>query len=286
MEHWTKSVMDSKTKEFSKKVKLVCSKTNRMNLQPKQVIEDVINHCCFILINKEFITDTFPRTLFQFSKDMIPNIKHYKEEPTAHTIIKELCTDYIALMMHSEPFTDVLGMLYDEHLGQVLGQFLTPPDVADVLAAITYGLNPITDDFNLTDPCGCGAGSLLLGSLRYIYNTHGKEGISKTHVMAVDLDVNMVRMATVQIVLNSILHNTPLASFKISRGNAISQYTAINNNELVAFWWMPNTPLEMYAEATGNVEIKKVIELLQVFNEVTSEIKNGFEEQQIEKEAA
>lgn len=261
-------------KEFSKKIKLLCNSANRMNMNPKQAIEDIVGHVCLLLMNKQFIEVAFPRSLYQYSSSFVPRLQHYKDEPKAYEILKELCEDFIALIKHSEPFSDTVGMLYDEHLGQALGQFLTPPDVADVLAAIAL----VGADFNqvrhITDPCGCGAGSLLLATLRCIYNTHGKEALSMVHLDAVDLDINMVRMATVQIVMHSILHQIPLGSLKIHHANTISQYQEILTNQAVGFWWIPNAPLDMYMNIIGNQEVDTALKMLETFTTITEKIKD------------
>lgn len=266
--------LSERRKEFSKKIKLICNSTNRMNLSPKQAIEDVIGHVCLLLMNKQFITGVFPRTLYQYSSSFVPRLKHYKEEPEAHEIMKELCQDFIALIKCSEPFSDTVGMLYDEYLGQVLGQFLTPPDVAYTLAAISLVGADFSQERSIADPCGCGAGSLLLGTLRCIYETHGKEAVANVHIEAVDLDINMVRMTTVQIVMHSILHQIPLASFKVHHANTISEYQEILTNQKVGFWWIPNSPMEMYMNIIGNEEMDKALKILEVFSEVTAKIKN------------
>ncbi|WP_374553335.1 N-6 DNA methylase [Aquitalea pelogenes] len=266
---------EKRSKDFSKKVKSACNAFQRRNIGPKQVIEDIINYCCILLADKDFITKAFPRTLYQFSSSFgAISFSHYKDEPRAHEIVQELVQDFITLIKESEPFTDTLGMLYDEYLGQTLGQFLTPPDVAYVLAAINLQGEDFSQERGISDCCGCGAGSLLLGSLRYIHETHGKEAIAKVHVSAVDLDINMVRMTAVQIVLHSILHQAPLASFRVSYGNAITDYTAINNHEKIGYWWIPKAPLDMYADIVGNRELDEVITLLKEFSEVTEKIKN------------
>lgn len=267
---------EKRTKDFSKKIKDACSAFQRRNIGPKQVMEDIINYCCLLLLDKEFITKAFPRTLYEFSNSFgSMSFKHYQDEPRAHAIVQELVKDFITLIKESEPFTDTLGMLYDEHLGKVLGQFLTPPKVAYCLAAFNLHGEDWSKERGIADPTGCGAGSLLLGSLRYIYETHGKEAIAKVHMSAVDLDINMVRMTAAQIILHSIIHQIPLASFKVSHGNAITDYTAINNNQKVAFWWIPKAPLDMYADIIGNKELDEVIALLKDFNTTTEQEKEA-----------
>ncbi|WP_423197992.1 hypothetical protein DFLDMN_001630 [Cupriavidus sp. H19C3] len=265
---------EKRSKEFSKKIKDACSAFQRRNIQPKQVMEDIINYCCLLLIDKDFINQAFPRTLYQFSSSFgSMSFKHYQDEPKAHAIVCELVKDFITAIKESEPFTDVLGMLYDEHLGKVLGQFLTPPKVAYTLAAMNLHGDDFSEERSIADPTGCGAGSLLLGALRYINETKGKEAIGKVQMLAVDLDINMVRMTAVQIIMHSILHQIPLASLNVSHGNAITDYTAINNNQKVAYWWIPNAPLDMYAEIVGNRELDETLRILQTINEVSQQTK-------------
>lgn len=221
--------MKDKTKNFSKLVEEICQVSNQC-LTKKQVLDDLIQLSCNLLTEDAFFSKAFPCALFRQTEVIRKEMSQYKKDPKAWALMSGLVLEYLRLIKESEPFEDVLGSLYDEHLGQVLGQFLTPRDVCDVVSAIALSgskAEAFSKPFRIGDPTGCGAGSMLLSYLREVYKKHGKEAMRNVEILAVDLDPRMVRMTTAQIGLSAAIHRIPLRIYRGFAKNVLSQYEEI-----------------------------------------------------------
>jgi len=225
--------MKNNTKNFSKLVKEI-GQVSAQCLTPKQVIDDLIQLSCNLLTEDEFLAKAFPRAFFRQSAVIRQEMHQYKNDPKAWALMSELVFEYMKLIKESEPFEDVLGSLYGEHLGQVLGQFLTPRNVCNVVSIIAMG-DSKPEDFSkivrIGDPTGCGAGSMILAQLRVILGKHGKVALKNCEVLAVDLDPRMIRMTTSQICLSAAIHRIPLRMFQAFAKNVLSQYDEINHGK-------------------------------------------------------
>lgn len=142
--------------------------------------------------------------------------------------LKEIVTAYLELVAASEPFDDVLGGLYDSYLGEDLGQFFTPKDVAQLIGQLS-GSMALSEEsvasrtpHRINDFC-CGGGSLGLGYIYQVYKKHGKEGVALLDVHAQDICPHMCRLATLQIMASSLIHGIPLHGLTVQCGNALSQ---------------------------------------------------------------
>lgn len=230
----------------------VCNASTGKNLKPQQVIEDLIQLSCNLITESVFITKVFRNTLFAYSAGFRNELSHYKSEPKAWELLQELHLEYIKTILENEPFTDIVGMMYDETLsGSRLGQFLTPPDVADGLIPLIMGaiMKPIKEKTTIGDMCGCGAGSLILGQIKSVFKNQGKEAVKHLLVVANDIDMKMVQMTTAQIVLSSCIHRIPLGGLTTYNCNTITQYQEMNEGKHKAFVWIPEAPTELYFEA-------------------------------------
>lgn len=246
--------MKSKHKALGKKVHAVCNAMNRRNTNARQVIDDLMQLACNLITEPAFIPGAFKNTLYCYRDGFRNELSHYKEEPKAWALLQELYFDYQRAILDNEPFTDIVGMMYDENIGKNdMGQFLTPPDLANNLMPFLIGAvaPKIVEPTRIGDICGCGAGSLILGQIKGFIQGQGEEVAKHLHVVGVDLDVRMVRMTTAQVVLSSIFHRIPLGSFTSYRANAITEfgYTAEEDEKHLAYFWKPEVPKDEYFKA-------------------------------------
>lgn len=147
--------------------------------------------------------------------------------------LRDLFNIYIDSIRSSEPFEDVLGVAYSSLCGDKLSQYLTPPIVSS-------SLSPIIDiDTNravkLIDNC-CGAGALLLGTIRAQYIKHGASGIAGLCAYASDVDVVMCKLTAVQIAYSCIVHKLPILLIHVQHMDAIGPYKlGVDDNHNVVF---------------------------------------------------
>lgn len=241
------------------------------NRTEKQVIEDLMQMYCNLLTEPAFIEVAFPNTLYRFGAGFRQELSYYKNDLKAWDELNKLSQMYLQTVAEAEPFTDHMTSLYDmEVKGERLGQFLTPPDLADALGELTMALSePITKPTTMGDDTGCGAGSLILGSIRAVLKQQGKGSVSMLHVVANDLDPQMAKITTVQLVLNSCIHRIPLNSVLVHNCNVISEYTAMNEGKHALYHWIPNAPQDLFDQ----VAIQgKAVKALNTLTELTKEI--------------
>ena len=238
------------------------------NRTEKQVIEDLMQMYCNLLTEPAFIEKAFPKTLYRFGKNFRQELSYYKHDPKAWDELQKLSQMFLQTVAEAEPFTDHMTSLYDMEIkGERLGQFLTPPDLAEMIAELQMTSSTLTEapsrPYTVGDDMGCGAGSLLLGFIRAVLRKHGKGAVSMLNVRANDLDPEMVKIATVQIVLNSCIHRIPLHSFHIDNANILSEYAAMQEGKHLGYHWLPNTNDRFYQahhRATGTEAAIKALD--------------------------
>ncbi|HAU4290844.1 TPA: N-6 DNA methylase [Serratia marcescens] len=224
------------------------------NRTEKQVIEDLMQMYCNLLTEPAFIEKAFPNTLYRFGKNFRQELTYYKQDSKAWDELQKLSQMYLQTVAEAEPFTDHMTSLYDMEIkGERLGQFLTPPDLAEMIGELQMATSALSEPpsrpYTVGDDMGCGAGSLLLGFIRAVLRKHGKGAVSMLNVIANDLDPEMVKIATVQIVLNSCIHRIPLHSFHIDQANVLSEYMEMTEGKKMAYQWLPNTNDRFYQVA-------------------------------------
>jgi len=233
---------------FSKKIQQICK--SRFSNGSKQVIDDMIQLSFNIMTTPMFMT-RFPRTRYYLDETMTAEVRRYEHDPQAWQLLQDLVLDFFKAINDAEPFTDVIGSLYDEYLGEVLGQFLTPSDVADALAEfqVIFMEQPAEKQV-IGDTCGCGAGSLILAMLRSIMRHHGEDAMQHLEVVAMDLDPNLVRMCSVQVVMSALVHGIPLNGFVAHCGNTLTDYAPKEGKKsTLALAWHPMMSKMDYFEA-------------------------------------
>lgn len=98
---------------------------------------------------------------------------------------------------HSEGFNDVLGDVFMEHISH--GQFFTPIHISDLMA-VASGCETLRRGQSVYDPC-CGSGRMLLSAVK----ASTKSDVSnRPFCYGSDIDLNCVKMATVNLLMNSI----------------------------------------------------------------------------------
>lgn len=213
-------------KEFYRKLESITKKAKHTS-SAKKIFEDLIQATFNSLIDSSEFT---PYKL-NFDPRLRRELTAYKTQPELWNELGELSCIWLSAIKKSAPFTDVMGSVYDEHLGQQLGQFLTPPDLAEAVAAINVALSkdkieadlkagePIT----MGDPNGCGAGSLLLAWLRAFIAQHGEENLMSVVVEGQDLDASMVQLTAIQLYCGAVFHGMALGGIGVRWGNALTE---------------------------------------------------------------
>ncbi|MEL4177753.1 N-6 DNA methylase [Roseateles sp. PN1] len=196
--------------------------------RPIEIIQDMTQGLFNILTTPQLVASAAPVSGFYYRPEFKTNPRDFHRQPEADKALFEAITIWIRTIAENEPFTDVMNELFAPHLGESLGQFLTPPDLAAGLLPFLMGINgpivPPEDEIHIADPAGCGAGSLILGQLKYIYHDEGPEALSRVHVTGVDLDPTMAMLTAVQIGMNVLIHGAQPASINIHCGNGITDY--------------------------------------------------------------
>lgn len=233
--------LNNEKNQLSKQVEKVVSLCNGRDI--KQVVNDLMQMFCNLISEPRLIEVAFNNTLWKCNEDFRLELSYYKKYPKAWEELQMLSTMFMQAIKNSEPFSDLIGDLYDMQLrGNKLGQFLTPHDVADALAQF----NIITKEqpeafkvYSVSEPC-VGAGGLILGFIRNYYQAYGKGATKNLDVHINDLDIHMVKMATVQIVLNSIIHRIPIHRLTATHANVITEYEDMNMGKKDLYVWLPD----------------------------------------------
>ena len=132
---------------------------------------------------------------------------------------------YADLVGCSHPFTDILSPVYEAMVvrphQKALGQHLTPPAVTDLLTNLTftntfdvYGEGPI----HIHEPA-VGAGGLPLSVCRRAL----EQGIpvQRLHFALNDIDIQCVKMTTIQFLANGLLHQQLPGGLNITHGDIV-----------------------------------------------------------------
>lgn len=181
--------------------------------------QDVLTDFVHLSLNVFYLTPLiehfFKDSTFATNHTFRNHVIKTKNHPEAMAKLEELVFFYMDAVKKSEPFTDFLSHLLIGN--KALGQFPTPPHIAQLLAQL---VDQDEQPGHIADPSGCGAGSLMLG---YLYtHSHNKDFLSQTEITLTDLDLNMVKMATLQIMMNICLHQTPIKELNCYCMNALT----------------------------------------------------------------
>ena len=182
----------------------------------------------------------FPWGSMYHSGFMAQELSNYKQDLEAWELLKQTKDDYFELVKLCDPFTDVMHLIgySSQKLSKAMGQFLTPPTVAECLNRLAGSIPELEtkEDILVGDFGGCGAGSLLLGWLRYAHELHPTR-LNQVHMFGVDLDPKMVRMTALQITMSCLVHDVALGSLSLHCCNGITDYDhyAFGSSKFLAY---------------------------------------------------
>lgn len=173
---------------------------------------------------------------------------------------------YLDVVRESPPFTDVLSLLYEEILlngkgGEALGKFYSPPNLSYKCSKFTFDMQDILDtDKPLTfgEFC-CGSGSLILGSLRRVYEVNPAKLENITVVMN-DIDALAVKAAYLQVIASCFVHNLKLDELVVFNCNLITEY----NNKKSSYGYR--------FEKTTNKTPAEILELMKECESMAKEL--------------
>ncbi|MCC1496780.1 N-6 DNA methylase [Alcanivorax sp. 1008] len=157
------------------------------------------------------------------------------QPPAVLAFCQELDAVYGRSLRQSEPFSDILGPLYEELASRgyksQMGQFFTPSHVCDVMAMINLSdlMAAISSGdiskgpVRVLDPA-VGAGGLLLGAARLVFNSRPL-ALERLSLTGIDLDHLCARLAAVQLMSGVNSCGIPLAEIDIRIGDSLRRST-------------------------------------------------------------
>jgi len=169
------------------------------------------------------------------------------------------------------PFSDLLGGVYQELSSQFnrkgMGQYFTPESVATLKAKMVFS----SDDFEkkpvvtFCEPTvGSGVLALAFMAVTHEENPHYLEKLSMTMI---DLDRMCVKMATLQVMANNLVHSRKLGEIRAYHGNSLGdpknlslfyhastpEFDAASEKEDATTPAKPKTPLR--SDITGQLDL-------------------------------
>lgn len=175
-------------------------------------------------------------------------------------------------------FSDVLMSVIEEMYladkkGEGLGQYLTPPDLAQLIALLIA--TDLDNDGGRTKPyrfyemC-CGVGSLILP----IASNEAAKGRHRTRLINLemnDLDPLMCSAAALQFVANSVIHEQDLHQLRVTCSNALTE-TEPHSKSVVVIK-TPEKLFERVRLAHTNIVLERE-NRIRAFNSITDKILN------------
>lgn len=136
---------------------------------------------------------------------------------------------YLQTVYDGEYGQDILGDLYMEIRSRwgksALGQYFTPQIVCDMMAIMTLSEMPCSPDkdqrfIRVMEPT-CGAGTMLLSTLRALSNAGPADVLLSYSFTAIDLDSLCASMTAVQLLANAAVHDRPLGELIVFQGDSL-----------------------------------------------------------------
>jgi hypothetical protein len=144
----------------------------------------------------------------------------------ARKAVVDMASEYARAVSQHEPFTDLLGPLYEELASKGdkrhWGQYFTPQTVADFMAQMTLAADPFSEDrlTRVCEPCS-GSGVMLLSFARTVLSRHGAQALERLSLTAIDLDPICSLMTAVQLLGNCLVFQHAFGEVVVYRGNAL-----------------------------------------------------------------
>jgi hypothetical protein len=215
-------------------------------ISPASILNDFVQLICVMLSSPFFHENLFKQastgTLYadpRFRKSLTDDGQKYPLGlPEA---INKLTRVYLIEVFNSEPFKDILGPVYEElSTDQRMSQFFTPPSIGVLLSEMHFydASQHLQADTPLLihDSC-CGAGALLLTNLCKFYKVGGAKAIGRVEVFANDIDLNLCKITTVQVLISCALKKLPLRRFQISNYDILKDLFNEECRQKVVFDW-------------------------------------------------
>ena len=158
--------------------------------------QKLIEQCRFRYGTQSFFSDFIDHWAYEQS-GLYPPSKPMPDD------LKPLCNELSNLLSEAlklAPTDDVFApILCDMGASKRGGNYFpTPPHVAELMAALVGGPNPVNSE-NYYEPC-CGTGVLALKWLDNKFKNEGHEGLEKASVHLEDMDSLMVKCSFLQII--------------------------------------------------------------------------------------
>ncbi|HHU95427.1 MAG TPA: N-6 DNA methylase [Alcaligenaceae bacterium] len=225
--------------EVNKKIDLLVSKS-KFYSNKKQALDSIVG----LLYNYCFTEET--QTTFRnfpFIEVLKKPSNNFSYDEENSELLSDIIKNIIMIYKQSEPFTDVLTVLYGTTLKKDMGQHMTPSNLA-------FSLNKFIDNtekdlkenntISFYDPA-CGTGALALGKLRYVLKNYGKEAVERHDIFLCDIDEKMCIASAVNLELNCLMHNINYNQLMIYNTNSIHLYPEKKeSNELIFLLLIPN----------------------------------------------
>lgn len=138
-------------------------------------------------------------------------------------------------IVKENPYQDILSLLAEEITlsrgrGAKKAQFMTPPEIAKIVSEL---LDQKKDGFYISD-ISVGYGSLILAQLRDAFIKDPKS-LREIKVLVNDIDPFMCNVTTLQIMSNTIQHNTDLKELKVLCSDALLEYLKGSAKHIICY---------------------------------------------------
>lgn len=214
---------------------LARSPKDKLALVVEQAMENLIEHhlsCVVANGGSEIHTYIDAESWSKFGLAHFPD-DAIKTHPEVVTAVLNATWEYLQLVQTQPAFTDVFAEFHAIHFtnkgSTELGQFLTPPGLAEKIAGFLPPLKPKEDargELSISDPT-CGFGSLILGMLRHHLKELKSKGdeeafpFSDWFIDARDIDPLCCAITVLQLYANRVLHGQPFKEILVVREDAI-----------------------------------------------------------------
>ena len=179
------------------------------------------------LTGKHSVTEWLRWMIEDVLADLTGQKKQYPPPSDALPHLRELGKLYAQAVFDCTPYADLFGLIYMDLASRStkngLGQFFTPQVVADMMAKMSGHQSKLPQNRLLTclEPCA-GSGVMLLSFARQIYADHGRDGLSRCGLYAIDLDITCCSMTATQLLANAYIYEAPYGELLVLRGNALA----------------------------------------------------------------
>lgn len=183
-----------------------------VKLLERHVYERGIDRTQGLNVLLDFLVDMFDYRHYLKEDGFANNIKAKSEKEPYLFKISLIWLDKVSDAMDKGGFFDFFGGIYEEMYqskgkASQIGQFFTPPQIAELMARICQDEN--RKDYTCADPSGCGSGRMLLA--HYAVNK-----FPNCYYRADDMDIVSVKMCA----LNMMAHGM--------RGQVVQHDTLVN----------------------------------------------------------